>query len=335
MSDKKSSFFKRHLPAIVVALILAAVYLTLHFWINGFEIGGNTYKLNNYYTLNLYLLGINIILVVSLNLICGITGQLALGHAGFMAVGAYVSAILTMKFGVAYPLVILAGGTAAAIIGIIIGLPTLRLKGDYLAIATLGMGEIIKVVLFNIDYVGGASGLSPVPKLTNWNYIFFITVGTILIIKNFVNSTHGRACISIREDEIAAETMGINSTFYKTIAFCMGAFFAGIAGALYAHNFYIIQPNVFNFLKSFEYLVMVVLGGLGSITGSVLAATGLTAVNIALQKVPELRMILYSLVLIIIMIFRPGGLMGKKEFTFAMFKSRKEGGSNRGIARNK
>lgn len=335
MSNRISTLFKRHLPAIIVAIILLAVYLGFRFWIDGFELGGNTYKLNSYYTLNIYLLGINIILAISLNLVCGITGQLALGHAGFMAIGAYISAILTMKFGVSYPLVILAGGTAAAVAGIIIGLPTLRLKGDYLAIATLGMGEIIKVVLFNIDYVGGASGLSPVPKLTNWNWIFFITVGVILIIKNFVNSTYGRACISIREDEIAAETMGINSTSYKTIAFCMGAFFAGVAGALYAHNFYIIQPNVFNFFKSFEYLVMVVLGGLGSLTGSILAASGLTAVNIALQKVPELRMILYSLILIITMIFRPSGLMGKKELTFAMFKSRKKGGVNHGITRNK
>ncbi|ATW28715.1 branched-chain amino acid ABC transporter permease [Candidatus Formimonas warabiya] len=336
MTDKQKepSFWKRHAPVIILAVVLLAVYLIFYFWIDGFNLGGTKYKLNKYYTLNLYLMGMNIILAVSLNLVCGITGQLALGHAGFMAVGAYISAIFTMKLGLPFPVAILAGGLAAAVMGVIIGLPTLRLKGDYLAIATLGMGEIIRVILININYVGGASGLSPIPKLTNWTWIFFLTVGTILFAKNFINSTHGRACISVREDEIAAETMGINSTRYKTMAFCLGAFFAGVAGAVYAHNFYIIQPNVFNFFKSFEYLVMVVLGGLGSLTGTVLAASGLTVVNVALQRVPELRMILYSLVLIVVMLFRPSGLMGRKEFTFSFLKSDKERGGQRGTSGN-
>ncbi len=336
MNNKKqgNSFLKRNALSLIVAVILVAVYLGLHFWIAGFEIGGTRYKLNNYYTLNLYLMGMNIILAVSLNLVCGITGQLALGHAGFMAVGAYLSAILTVKFGMPFIVAILAAGLAAAIMGFLIGLPTLRLKGDYLAIATLGMAEIIRVLLINIDYVGGASGFSPIPKLTNWTWIFVATVGTVLFAKNFINSTYGRACISIREDEIAAETMGINSTRYKTLAFCLGAFFAGVAGALYAHNFYIIQPNVFNFFKSFEYLVMVVLGGLGSITGSILAASGLTIVNVGLQKVPEVRMILYSIVLIAVMLFRPGGIMGRKELSFSSFKSKKERGKERGTSGN-
>ncbi|MEL7566015.1 MAG: branched-chain amino acid ABC transporter permease [Dehalobacterium sp.] len=332
--NKSDSFFKRNAPSIIVAVLLLTVYLVFHFWIQGFEFGGIKYKLNKYYSLNMYLMGMNIILAVSLNLVCGVTGQLALGHAGFMAVGAYTSAILTMKFGFPFVAAILVAGLAAAVMGIIIGLPTLRLKGDYLAIATLGMGEIIRVILININYVGGASGLSPIPKLTDWTWIFFITVGTVLFIKNFINSTYGRACISIREDEIAAETMGINSTRYKTLAFCLGAFFAGVAGALYAHNFYIIQPNVFNFFKSFEYLVMVVLGGLGSLTGAVLAASGLTVANVALQRLPELRMIIYSIVLIAVMIFRPGGIMGGKEFTFSRFKSDKERGKERGTSGN-
>ncbi|HHT63431.1 MAG: branched-chain amino acid ABC transporter permease [Bacillota bacterium] len=332
--NKSGSFWKRNTPGILVAVGLLAVYLILHFWIQGFEIGGNKYQLNKYYTLNIYLMGMNIILAVSLNLVCGITGQLALGHAGFMAVGAYTSAVCTMKLGLPFAVGLLAGGLVAAVMGIIIGLPTLRLKGDYLAIATLGMGEIIRVILINIDYVGGASGLSPIPKLTNWTWIFFITVGTVLFVKNFINSTYGRACISVREDEIAAETMGINSTRYKTMAFCFGAFFAGVAGGLYAHNFFIIQPNLFNFFKSFEYLVMVVLGGLGSLTGSVLAASGLTVVNLALQNVPDLRMVVYSLVLITVMLFRPGGLMGTKELTFSIFKLNKKRGGDRGTSGN-
>lgn len=330
----EKSFFRRNAPAITVVVLLVIAYFAMDAWIKGINLGGTTVKMNKYYTLNIYLMGMNIILAASLNLICGITGQLALGHAGFMSVGAYSSAILTMKFGMPFIVALLAGGLAAAVMGLIIGLPTLRLRGDYLAIATLGMGEIIRVILINIDYVGGASGLSPIPKHTSWFWIFFCTVATVVFIKNFINSTHGRACISIREDEIAAETMGINSTKYKTLAFCLGAFFAGVAGALYAHNFFIIQPNIFNFFKSFEYLVMVVLGGLGSLTGSVLSAAGLTMVNVGLQRLPELRMIIYSLVLIIVMLFRPGGLMGRKEITFQLFKSLEKGGSKRGTSGN-
>lgn len=332
--EKQKSFLRRNAPAITVAVLLVVVYFAMGAWIDGFTLGGEKFKLNKYYTLNLYLMGMNIILAVSLNLVCGITGQLALGHAGFMSVGAYAAAIVTMKFGLPFALALIVGGLAASVMGLIIGLPTLRLKGDYLAIATLGMGEIIRVILINIDYVGGASGLSPVPKYTNWSWIFLCVVITIVFIKNFIGSTHGRACISIREDEIAAETMGINSTKYKIMAFCLGAFFAGVAGALYAHNFFIIQPNIFNFFKSFEYLVMVVLGGLGSLTGAVVAASGLTVVNVALQRVPELRMIIYSLVLIIVMLFRPGGLMGRKEITFQMFKRQQEGGGQRGTTRH-
>src|SRR5690606_31095179 len=200
---------------------------------------------------NLYWMGINIILAVSLNLIVGFTGQLALGHAGFMAVGAYVSAVFTLKLGQPYLLAVLAGSLAAGLVGIVIGLPTLRLRGDYLAIATLGFGEIVRGLLVNIEYVGGAAGLNGIPKMTNWTWLFLFTVATVLLIKNFINSSHGRACIAIREDEIAADAMGINTTFYKVLAFSIGAFFAGLAGALYAHYFFLIQPQSFSFLKSF------------------------------------------------------------------------------------
>ncbi|QNB48256.1 branched-chain amino acid ABC transporter permease [Thermanaerosceptrum fracticalcis] len=272
-------------------------------------------KLNPYYEINLLLIGINIIMAVSLNLINGFTGQFSIGHAGFMAIGAYASSVLTLKLHQPFPLAILAGSIAAAIIGFLIGLPTLRLKGDYLAIATLGFGEIIKVLFVNIEYVGGASGLNGIPHVTTWSWVFFLTVFTVVFIKNFINSTHGRACISIREDEIAAETMGINTTKYKVMAFTIGAFFAGTAGALYAHYFYIIQPNTFNFLKSIDYLVMVVLGGMGSITGSVLAATALTIISALLQRFAEIRMVIYALLLIVIMLFRPQGLMGNKELS--------------------
>lgn len=272
-----------------------------------------------YYELNLILLGINIMLTVSLNLVVGFTGQLAIGHAGFMAIGAYTAAILTVKLGQPFPLAIIAGAILAGIIGFLIGLPTLRLRGDYLAIATVGFGEIIKVLLVNFEYVGGASGFHGIPHITTWTWVFFLTVITIVFTKNFINSTHGRACISIREDEIAAETMGINTTKYKVMAFSFGAFFAGAAGALFAHFFYILQPNNFGFLRSVDYLVMVVLGGLGSISGSIIAATILTGVSAALQSVAELRMVIYSVLLIVLMIFRPQGIMGNKELSLKVF----------------
>ncbi|MGZ4133843.1 MAG: branched-chain amino acid ABC transporter permease [Tumebacillaceae bacterium] len=271
--------------------------------------------LNDFYIDTLVLMGINIILAVSLNLINGYTGQFSIGHAGFMSIGAYVSAIMTVNFQLPFPVAILGGCVAAAIAGFAIGLPTLRLKGDYLAIATLGFGEIIRIVWLNNDYVGGASGMNGIEKLTDWSWVFFLMLATILIIQNLVNSTHGRALIAIRENEIAAEAMGVNITKYKVIAFVVGAFFAGMAGALSAHYFYVIQPTSFNFMKSFEILVFVVLGGLGSTAGTVVGAVLLTILFTMLQDVPELRMIIYSLILILTMIFRPKGLLGNVSLT--------------------
>lgn len=277
--------------------------------------------LNLFYVNTLFLIGINIILAVSLHLIIGITGQFSIGHAGFLAVGAYASAIITMKFNLPFGVALIVGGLAAAFAGLIIGIPSLRLKGDYLAIATLGFGEIVRIVFLNIDYVGGASGMQ-VSHLTTWPWLIACVLICIIVIVNFTNSTHGRACISIREDEIAADAMGINTTFYKVIAFAIGAFFAGVAGCLYAHNFYIIQPTNFGFLKSFDILIFVVLGGLGSMSGSVIAAILLTMISTYLQDYPETRMIIYSLVLIVMMIYRPQGLMGTKEIT-SLFRGRK------------
>jgi branched-chain amino acid transport system permease protein len=226
----------------------------------------------------------------------------------------------------------LTGGVIAAVAGMVIGIPSLRLKGDYLAIATLGFGEIVRIVLLNIDYVGGASGMQ-VSHLTTWPWVFACVMITVLVIRNFTNSTHGRACISVREDETAADAMGINTTYYKVAAFVIGAFFAGIAGSLYAHNFYIIQPSNFGFLKSFDILIFVVLGGLGSLSGSVLAAILLTIVTTFLQDYPETRMIIYSLVLILMMIFRPQGLMGTREIT-SLFKHKKTKGGKKDGSHN-
>lgn len=283
--------------------------------------------INAYWQATLATICINIVLAVSLNLITGFTGQFSLGHAGFMSIGAYTCAIITMRMPTVagFVLGVLAGALAAAIIGFLVGLPTLRLNGDYLAIATLGMSEIIRVVFVNLKITNGAAGLNGIPQFVNWPWLFIFTSGTIIIISNFIKSSHGRACISIREDEIAAEAMGINTTKYKVMAFTIGAFFAGIAGAMYSSYFYFIKPELFGFNKSIDVLVIVVLGGMGSISGSVIAAVLLALVSTFLQSFSEVRMILYSLILVIIMIFRPQGLMGSKEVSLSMF--RKLGGS--------
>lgn len=270
--------------------------------------------IDSYLQLNIFLVGINIILAVGLNLITGFTGQFSLGHAAFMSIGAYTSAVLTAKLGQPYILAILASGIMAALSGILIGIPTLRLKGDYLAIATLGFGEIIRILALNIDYIGGAIGFNDIPQYTNWTWVFIMTVSTILLIKHFINSYHGRACIAIREDEIAAEAMGVNTTFYKVLAFAIGAFFAGIAGSLYANYFYFIKPDSFGFMKSIDILVIVVFGGMGSIEGSIIGAALLSIISLFLQGIPELRMVIYSIILFIIMVYRPTGLLGKNEF---------------------
>lgn len=297
--------------SIILAVVFAAVVQVM--------ITGGT--LNTFYINTLFFIGINIILAASLHLIIGITGQFSIGHAGFLAVGAYASAIITMKLQLPFPLALLAGGAAAAVAGLIIGIPSLRLKGDYLAIATLGFGEIVRIAFLNIDYVGGASGMQ-VSHLTTWPWLISCLLITLIVIVNFTNSTHGRACIAIRENEIAADAMGINTTYYKVTAFAIGAFFAGVAGALYAHNFYIIQPTNFGFLKSFDILIFVVLGGLGSMSGAVISAILLTIISTYLQEYSGTRMIIYSLVLIIMMLYRPQGLLGTKELT-SFFKGRK------------
>lgn len=258
---------------------------------------------------------INIILATSLNLVTGFTGQFSLGHAGFMSIGAYTCAIIT-KSNPTLPgffIGVFAGAALAALVGILVGLPTLRLRGDYLAIATLGMSEIIRVIFLNTKITNGAAGLSFLPQFVDWNRLFFFTAATILLLRNFINSSPGRACISVREDEIAAESMGINTTKYKVAAFSMGAFFAGVAGALYASYFYFIKPDLFNFNKSIDILVIVVLGGMGSLSGSVISAVLLQLITAWLASFPEIRMVLYAAMLVAIMLFRPQGLLGSTE----------------------
>lgn len=290
--------------------------------------------ISSFWRLQIVLMCINVILAASLNLINGITGQFSLGHAGFMAVGAYVSAVMTMWYDLPFGLALLIGGLAAAFIGIIIGIPTLRLDGDYLAIATLGMGEIIRITILNIPAVGGASGLTGIPRLTDFTWVFWAMIITLFFIKNMVNSTFGRSCISVRENAIAATAMGINTTYAKVLAFAVGALFAGVAGGLFSHYFSIAHPSSFTFLNSFNYLTMVVLGGLGSMSGAIVGATLLTFITAALADYPEIRMIIYALCLILLMIFRPQGVFGNQEFSLLLQRliKRRKGGKGNGQA---
>jgi branched-chain amino acid transport system permease protein len=271
------------------------------------------------YVLNiLMLIGINIILAVSLNLVNGHTGQFSLGHAGFMAVGAYASTAITLYTSVgrslpgplAFIIALVVGGLAAALFGLIVGVPSLRLKGDYLAIVTLGFGEIIRVVIQNTEALGGPRGLSGIPAHTNFFWAFALASITIYVIASLVDSTYGRGFLAVRDDEVAAEAMGINTTKYKVIAFVIGAFFAGIAGGLYAHYIQYITPEGFNFLKSVDVVIMVILGGMGSTIGVTVAAIGITVLNEFLRSAEQYRMIIFALLLIVMMILRPQGLIG-------------------------
>ena len=292
-----------------------------------------------YYHRILVMMGINIALAVSLNIINGHAGQFSLGHAGFMAVGAYFAAFLTVyhfgpyveKLGqgtqqwimqnVLLVVAVILGGLVAALAGYIVGLPSLRLRGDYLAIVTLGFGEIIRVIILNIDKVGAARGLSGIPPWSNFFWVFFFAGVTIMISIRLINSSVGRAFLAVREDEIAAESMGVDTTKYKVKAFIIGSCLAGIAGGLFAHySPAYLNPTMFTFIKSFEVVAMVVLGGLGSISGSIVAAILLTFLPEALRGVKDYmpggsdpRMVIYSLMLIILMLTRPQGLLGRRE----------------------
>ncbi|CAG0929304.1 High-affinity branched-chain amino acid transport system permease protein LivH [Planctomycetaceae bacterium] len=289
--------------------------------------------------------GIGVILAVSLNVINGLTGQFSLGHAGFMAIGAYVSAYFTTTLRYFDPLTgtyiaeapmfadawgfvpaMLIGGIVAAVAGLLVGIPTLRLRGDYLAITTLGFSEIVNILITNFSKVGGANGLPGLPPYSNTFMIFAVVCICVIFSINLQRSTFGRALIAVRENELAAETMGIRVARMKVMAFTYGAFFAGVAGALLGHFLQTISPGTFNFMKSIEVVVMIVLGGLGSLTGAVVGAIVMTALPEALRDfesqigVNGIRMVIYSFVLILLMLFRPQGLFGQRELSLKLLR---------------
>lgn len=331
------------MSAWLKSLIVGAVVIALMYVLNAMisSTGFFGLGLNDYQGRLLVFIGINIILATSLNLINGFTGQFSIGHAGFMAVGAYSSAFFTVTYGktlegtfgfmgetIAGSLVliiaIIIGAVVAATMGLIVGIPSLRLKGDYLAIVTLGFAEIIRIVILNIDAVGGATGYQ-VPGYANFMWIGIFAVITVVVIHNIVKSDAGRALVSIREDELAAEAMGVNTTRYKVTSFAIGSAFAGVAGVLFAHYNKFLHTNDFQFIKSFEIIIMIVIGGMGSMTGAILGAIIVTLLPEVLRYLPDihiggtvlrfadLRLVIFALILILTMIVRPQGILGTTE----------------------
>ncbi len=272
-----------------------------------------------YLQLIIIYVGINIILTASLNLINGYMGEFSVGHAGFMAVGAYIASILTVYVfpqnaaGILFPAAILAGGMGAALVGLLVAIPSFKTRGDYLAIVTLAFGMIVKSVLENIDAVGGPRGLLGMEKLTTLPWVFFWTALSVWVIRNLVYSNFGRGVWSIREDEIASDLMGVNTRHVKIIAFVVSSFFAGVAGGLFAHALQFINPRMFDILKSTDVLIMVYLGGIGSIAGSVLGAVIYTLLLEILRPLGVWRMVFMPLMLVLLMIYRPRGIMGLRE----------------------
>lgn len=309
-------YVKRILPIIGLTALYFLILLLKHYKI-----------INPYHIQILKFVCINIIMTVSLNVINGITGQFCIGQAGFMSLGAYGSAIVstllfhgnsapgTLRIPI-YLLSLLAGSLFAMFIGYLISLPTFRIKGDYLAIVTLAFGEIVRAVLRLIEPIGAARGMIGIPNYSSLAWAFFFVALTLYVVRNFTYSQKGRACIAIRDDEIAAEAMGINTTHYKIIGFCLAAFIAGLAGGIYAHTVSFIQPDTFSFIKSNDYLVFLYAGGVGTLTGSILGATLLTILPEALRFLANWRIVTYAILLVMIMIYRPSGLCGGIEFSF-------------------
>ncbi|VIU42561.1 branched-chain amino acid ABC transporter permease [Streptococcus pneumoniae] len=285
--------------------------------------------LNLFYVQILQQIGINIILAVGLNLIVGFSGQFSLGHAGFMAIGAYAAAIIGSKlptYGVFFG-AMLVGALLSGAVALFVGIPTLRLKGDYLAVATLGVSEIIRIFIINGgSLTNGAAGILGIPNFTTWQMVYFFVVITTIATLNFLRSPIGRSTLSVREDEIAAESVGVNTTKIKIIAFVFGAITASIAGSLQAGFIGSVVPKDYTFINSINVLIIVVFGGLGSITGAIVSAIVLGILNMLLQDVTSVRMIIYALALVLVMIFRPGGLLGTWELSLSRFfkKSKKE-----------
>ncbi len=315
-----SSFLRRHIVLISLALLYIIIFTAYR-----------TELLKSYHLHILMLVGINIVMTVSLGMINGFTGQFSIGHAGFMAIGAYASVFLTTiifqllgreppgrtmwGFALFFPSVLMGGGCAAAA-GFLIGLPTLRVRGDYLAIVTMAFGEVIGAIIRVSDPLGGPRGVTGIPVMTDITVVFLFTVSSVWLMRNFIASTYGRASRAVRDSEIAAATMGINTTRQKILVFTIAAMFAGCSGGLYAHFQYYISPSHFTFMESLKYLIYLYIGGASSISGAMAGAVIFTIIPELFRRFEIWRMVVYSLLLVIVMLFRPDGIMGEREFGF-------------------
>jgi branched-chain amino acid transport system permease protein len=289
--------------------------------------------LNAYYIQLIILAGINIVMTVSLGMVNGFTGQFSIGHAGFMAVGAYTSAMITTVWlhtstanpWVGYPVFIvalLAGGLLAAAAGYLVGAPSLRLKGDYLAIVTLSANELIHAALNATEAVGGPRGLGGIPKFTTLEVVFVFAIVSVVLMRNYLFSSHGRSMKAVRDSEIAAESTGINTTRQKVFVFVFSAFFAGVSGGVFAHLLQFIDPSSFTFVKSLDYLIYLYVGGATSISGAIVGAAIFTILPELMRGLQSWRLVIYPLILILTMIFRTEGIMGLKEFSFILIPQR-------------
>lgn len=330
MKDKfiRNTLILTAVAAIVIAVPMVLIYLGV---------------IDGYVSQIVTQAGLNAIMAISVNMVCGITGQLSLGQAGFQAIGAYSVVLLTSSCHVPLPISVILGGLVAAFFGFLIGFPTLKLEGDYLAIVTLAFGEIIRVVLVNLkSLTGGPNGMQfSTMFTTSLDYgatiSYLAIIGTlvlvIVLLQNFIRSTYGRAILAVREDEVAANSTGISVFRYKMIGFVVAAFIAGIGGALYAPFIGFIKPDMASFNNSITHLTYVVLGGMGSVTGSVVAAFVMTILLESLRILRDYRLLFYPLILILVMLFRPQGLLGKRELSFvrtfdkitSLFKNKKTG----------
>lgn len=311
---KRSKKYLINIIAVIITVIL--FYFVL-----------NSGLINSYLESVIVFATINIIVAISLNIATGYLGQLALGHAGFMAVGAYTAGLFAKHTNFADTpkmlLGLLLAGLMAGVFGLVIGIPALRLRGDYLGIVTLGFGEMIRYTIVNLSSItGGASGLKRVPKLVGLNEVMLVFVLTVVFVFLFIRSRHGRAIISIRENEIAAESIGINTTFYKVYGFFISAFIAGVGGGLFAMYQKYLTPDKFKFMFSVELLIIVVFGGMGSITGTIVSGVFLALITEKLYEYNDLRLIIYALFLILLMIFKPSGLLGRSEFSLLQTPAR-------------
>lgn len=265
---------------------------------------------------------VNLLALLGLSLLTGFTGCFCFGQAGFMALGAYVSAILTVRTGVPFYLALAGGAVASLLVSIPVGYPTLRLKGDYFAIATLGFAEATRLLVENLEKItGGSRGIPSIPTYTSLPVIAVVTLVCVWLIRNYISSRHGRNCVAVREDELAAQAIAVDAFRYKQISFAINAFLAGLSGGFLAHYVGFIQPSMFGISKSTELIAMVIFGGMHSVTGAVLAAVILTALPEVLRAASAWRLVAYGALVVAVMVLRPEGLLGSWELSVASLRS--------------